>query len=101
MVPLRTFVTAVAAVIGSRVHRLPGPVDRAVCALVDGGFRALTGTHMSLSLSRAVTYPHLHAWLALGYEPHVRLAEGFARVREWYHGDRAAPDLVATRGGTA
>jgi UDP-glucose 4-epimerase len=96
MVPLRTFVTAVAAVVGRRVRLLPGPVDRTVCALIDRGFRAATGTHMSLSLARAVSYPHLHAWLVLGYEPRVRLAEGFARIRRWYHGGPDADGLPPT-----
>lgn len=90
MVPMNRFMVEVAGVIGRRARVLPRGVDRVVRTLVDRGYRAATGTYMSLSLRAPVRYPHDRAATVLGYVPRVALAEGFARLRAWYAGGAGA-----------
>ena len=84
MVSMNRFMVEVARVIGRRARVLPRAVDLVLRTLVDRGYRAATGTCMSMSLRAPVRYPHDRATAVLGYAPRVGLAEGFARLRDWY-----------------
>jgi len=75
MVPLHAFL---AARTGRRLRRLPRVLDSGASGLLESAFRAVKGTHLPVSLRRPVWYPHLLAWVQLGYEPRVSLAGGAA-----------------------
>lgn len=94
MVPMNRFMVEVARVIGRRARMLPRSVDWVMRTLVDRGYRAATGTYMSLSLRAPVRYSHDRATAVLGYVPRVDLAEGFARLRAWYAAGADARDAA-------
>jgi nucleoside-diphosphate-sugar epimerase len=97
MVTLRRFMLEVAHVTGYPVRELPPSLDRPLRELIDRGYRLFTGRHLSLSLRRAVEYPHVQAWRTFGYEPRVSFAEGFAHVARWWRArdEAAAPTVGA------
>lgn len=103
MVPLHVFI---ATVTRRRVRRLPRVVDRGVSTLLEGACRAMKGTCLPVSLRRAVSYPHLNAWVQLGYEPRVSLADtcrGSAAPGAAHGGSTAVPNPHDARvaGGAA
>ena len=84
MVYLNRFIREVGQVTGQRAWLLRGAADRILRGAIDWSYRKATGTCMSMSLVRPVRYPHTKATQAFGYAPSIRLADGFARLTEWY-----------------
>lgn len=84
MVHLRDFIALVGDVVGKNAHRLPSAADYLLRSVVEHGYRAVTGKHMSMSLTRPAFYPHTKAERAFGYAPRVALEEGFTAISEWY-----------------
>ncbi len=96
-VPLCRFMSEVGRVIGREPRTLPRSLDRAVRLAIDWSYRLATGTEMSMSLVRELSYPHMLAYSELGYDPRVKLTEGFRRIAAAYRapgvwaGDREGP----------
>lgn len=85
-VRLGDFVRRVGDVVKRPVRALPAPVDALLRTAIERGYRAVTGRHMSLSLTRPVFYPCEKARRAFGYAPAIGLDEGFRDLEEWYAG---------------
>lgn len=96
LVPLCQFMSEVGRVIGLEPRTLPRSLDRAVRLAIDWTYRLATRTEMSMSLVRELSYPHVQAFLELGYDPRVRLAEGFRKIATAY---RAPGVWASNRGG--
>lgn len=73
-----------APIIGRRIRRLPRPVDYVVRVSIERMYRVVKGNRMSMSLTRAVRYPHTRAARLIGYAPAIGLDEGFDRLARWY-----------------
>jgi len=83
-ITLRDFVALVGQVVDRKVWRLPAGADYLARLLVERLYRLAKGTCMSMSLTRPIRYPHTRAQQLIGYEPRIRLEEGFAGLAEWY-----------------
>ena len=83
-VPLVRFMEEVGRVIGREPRALPRALDRAVRQAIDWSYRLATGTEMSMSLVQERSYPHVHSYVELGYDPQVNLTEGFRRIAAAY-----------------
>jgi 2-alkyl-3-oxoalkanoate reductase len=96
MVRMNRFILEVARVTGRPARPLPRVVDRVIRAMIDRGYRTVTGTHMSMSLVRPVLYPHALASATFGYSPRIGLREGFDRLAAWYRSlPRGGSDATA------
>jgi nucleoside-diphosphate-sugar epimerase len=96
MVRMNRFILEVARVTGRPARPLPRVVDRVIRAMIDRGYRTVTGTHMSMSLVRPVLYPHALASATFGYSPRIGLRDGFDRLAAWYRSlPRGGSDATA------
>ena len=84
MVKLNRFVQAIGDVVGRRVRTLPPHLDAVARWVIERGYRALTGRHMSMALTRSVRYPYARAASLLGYAPRVRLIDGLRMMAQQY-----------------
>lgn len=83
-ITLRAYGDRIGTLIGRRIHHLPDPADWLARVLIERMYRLVKGDRPSLSLTRAVRYPHAKAEQVIGYRPQVTLTEGFVRLAEWY-----------------
>lgn len=83
-VMLGDYAVQLAAAVGIRARRLPGPVDAALRHLLDRVYLMVRGSEKSMSLTRVMHYPHAKAERLLGYAPRVSLEAGLTGVADWY-----------------
>jgi len=83
-IALKEFIGRVGLVVGRPVRPVQRRLDAALRHAIDGGYRLFTGRSMSLSLTRAVWYPHDKAKHAFGYRPAIDLDRGFAALASWH-----------------
>lgn len=82
---LREFMAAVARLLHREPRFLPKGPDRLLRHWIDTLYQKLTGSRMSLSLTRSCHYPAAKARELFGYSPQVHVEEGLRRTVHSFH----------------